>query len=41
MKAYRAVEVLLYSFIVSAVDGGVVNFTSRPFYHRGKNPGTH
>jgi hypothetical protein len=38
MKAYDGVDVELQIFLTSALAGGVVSFTPRSLYFRGKSP---
>jgi hypothetical protein len=42
MKSYGEVEVWLHALLISALIGvGVVSFTPRPVYSRGRTPGTY
>jgi hypothetical protein len=38
MKAYGGVDVQIQIFFTSALAGGVVSFTPRPFYPQGESP---
>jgi hypothetical protein len=38
MEMYEGVEVYSHTFLTSALEGGVVNFTPRPLYPQEKTP---